>query len=310
MSYHILSIDQPDCTLTCSKGQLIMSYDHGENRIPMEDVGAIIISSFKCSITNHFLIEACRQRIGLVICDAHKPAAIVLPTDRVTDTQTIRNLAKMSATFKQRLWKKTVDAKCDNQAILASQWAPTHPLCRELATQASTLSEHKEAICAKLFWAIFGNAVAQSKFKRGRYEEGYNSLFNYGYAILLSSTLQQLYAHGLDPIFGIFHQTREHATPLAYDLMEPFRPAFDANVARWIQLQRATGWQEEDIMQISTVYRSHIIKTLSAQVSYEGLEMPLRSALQASIASFRRAITSKQVSPYKAWKISAIKWDG
>ena len=29
---------------------------------------------------------------------------------------------------------------------------------------------------------------------------------------------------GLDPTFGIFHVTREQATPLAYDLMEPFRP--------------------------------------------------------------------------------------
>lgn len=310
MSYHILAIDQADCTITCSKGQLIMSYDHGENRLPMEDVGAIIISSFKCSITNKFIVEACRNKIGLVVCDAHKPAAIVLPTDRVTDTQVIRNLAKMSATFKQRLWKKTLDAKCANQSKLALQWAPTHPLCIELTHQAAAPSEHKEAICAKLFWSIFGDAVAQSKFKRGRYEEGYNSLFNYGYAILLSCTLQQLYALGLDPIFGIFHMTREHATPLAYDLMEPFRPAFDANVARWIQQQRCAGWPEEDIMQISTAYRQHIIKTLSAQVNYEGLPMPLRSALQASISSFRSAITTQQVSPYKAWKISAIKWDG
>lgn len=310
MSYHVLAIDQPDCTLTCSKGQLIMTHAHGEKKLPMEDVGAIIVSSFKCSITNTFLIEACRHRIGLVICDSHKPAAIVLPADRVTDTQVIRNLAKMTVGFKQRLWKKTVDAKCGNQAKLASQWSPSHPLTEELQTQARTPAEHKEASCAKLFWAIFGDSIAQSKFKRGRYEEGYNSLFNYGYAILLSCTLQQLYALGLDPVFGIFHQAREHATPLAYDLMEPFRPAFDANIARWIAQQRDAGWNEGDIMQISPQYRQHIINTLKARVEYEGLEMPLRSAIQASIASFRLAITSQQTSPYKAWKISDIKWDG
>ncbi len=310
MSYHIIAIDHPDCTLTCSKGQLIMIHDHGENRIPMEDVGAIIVSSFKCSITNKFLIEACRNKIGLVICDSHKPAAIVLPTDRVTDTQVIRNLAKMTSSFKQRLWKKTVDAKCDNQAKLALQWAPKHQLSQELANQAKNPAEHKEATCAKLFWTIFAEIIAQSKFKRGRYEEGYNSLFNYGYAILLSCTLQQLYALGLDPVFGIFHKAREHATPLAYDLMEPFRPAFDSNIVRWIQDRRADGWKEGDIMQISPQYRKHIISTLTARVVYEGLEMPLRSALQASIASFRSAITTQQTSPYKAWKISDIKWDG
>ncbi len=310
MSYHVLAIDQADCTLTCSKGQLIMIHEHGEKRLPMEDVGAIIISSFKCSITNHFLIEACRHRIGLVICDRFKPAAIVLPTDRITDTQVIRNLAKMTVSFKQRLWKKTVDTKCANQSTLANIWAPTNPLTLELKTAACNPAEHKEAACAKLFWAIFGDIIVQHRFKRGRYEEGYNSLFNYGYAILLSCTLQQLYALGLDPVFGIFHMAREHATPLAYDLMEPFRPAFDANIARWIQQQRAVGWQEEDIMQISPQYRKHIISTLTARVMYEKLEMPLRSAIQASIASFRAAILSQQISPYKAWKISDIKWDG
>lgn len=54
-----------------------------------------------------------------------------------------------------------------------------------------------------------------------------NALLNYGYAVLLSTVLQKLFGVGLDPTFGIFHATREQATPLAYDLMEPFRPCVE-----------------------------------------------------------------------------------
>ena len=64
---------------------------------------------------------------------------------------------------------------------------------------------------------------------------GLNHLLNYGYAVLLSTVLQKLFCVGLDPTFGISHVTRERSTPLAYDLMEPFRPCVDWRVATWVR---------------------------------------------------------------------------
>ncbi len=60
-------------------------------------------------------------------------------------------------------------------------------------------------------------------------------MLNYGYAVLLSTVLQKLFGVGLDPTFGISHVARERSTPLAYDLMEPFRTCVDWRVIQWVQ---------------------------------------------------------------------------
>jgi len=49
---------------------------------------------------------------------------------------------------------------------------------------------------------------------------------------------KKLFGVGLDPTFGVSHVARERSTPLAYDLMEPFRPCVDWRVAQWAQKMR------------------------------------------------------------------------
>ncbi len=311
MSYHILSIDTYVCNLSCERGQLrLQDGGHPVRSIPLEDVGAIILSSFKATLSGNLLIEIAKHRIGFVLCDSYKPAALLLPADRATDTTLLRHLSAMPAQLKSRLWEKTLDAKCYNQVNLAENWNPSHPKIEELKVFLRTKKISREAECARLFWHIFSDTWANSEFTRGRNEAGLNPLFNYAYAVLLSCTLQYLFALGLDPCFGIFHQPREHATPLAYDLMEPFRPAFDANVVRWIQLKMNEGAGEAETADITQEYRRHIVSTLQATVTYRNKQLSLRSAIEAVCRSFRKAVLAQQSGPYEPWKISTIKWDG
>ncbi|SEH89870.1 type II CRISPR-associated endonuclease Cas1 [Akkermansia glycaniphila] len=310
MSYHILSIDAYTCQLSCERGQLSCISDSGRQSIPLEDVGAIIVSSFKATLTSNLIIEAAKRRIGFILCDSHKPAALILPADRATDTATLRSLATMPAHLKKRLWDKTLSAKCGNQAELATAWNPLHPKIEEICAVATSRRPNREADTARLFWSIFADTFADANFRRGRKEEGYNSLLNYAYAILLSSILQKLYALGLDPAFGIFHQAREHAAPLAYDLMEPFRPAFDANVARWIRRGLEQDESPDSISEITREYRRHIISTLDAETFCRGKTTTIRASLEAVCRSFRQAVLSHQSGPYEPWTISTIKWAG
>ena len=46
MSYHIVSIDSPQCSLSCRDGQLTCKTAEGEKKLPLEDVASIIITSF------------------------------------------------------------------------------------------------------------------------------------------------------------------------------------------------------------------------------------------------------------------------
>ena len=105
MSYHIVSIDAPDCSLSCKDGQLTCKNGEGEKRVPLEDVAAIIVTSFSASIHSKLLLEAAKHGVGLVICENFKPASLVLPANRATDTLLTRAQAYLSAQLRERLWQ-------------------------------------------------------------------------------------------------------------------------------------------------------------------------------------------------------------
>ena len=97
MCYHIGSIDAPECSLSCQDGQLICKSAEGNRQVPLDDVGAIIITSFSASIHSKLLLEAAKYGIGLVICENFKPASLVLPNNRSTDTLLTRSQAYIPA---------------------------------------------------------------------------------------------------------------------------------------------------------------------------------------------------------------------
>lgn len=310
MSYHIISIDAETSSITASRGMLIADSPMGRRSIPMEDVAAVIVTSFKCTLTGNFLIEAAKLRMGVILCDSYRPACLVLPVDRATDTLLTRQLARMPAQLKKRLWQKTVDAKCYNQYQVARTWDASHPSLVKMERLLGSSKESKEGETARLYWSVFGDTFAGGTFVRNRNEAGTNALLNYAYAVLLALVLRYLLALGLDPSFGIFHLPRAHAAPLAYDLMEPFRPAFDANIARWLARRRESGAGGEGAPELDRETKKHLLSTLLSEVSYQDSRMPLRRAIESSIRSFRAAVTSSRVTPYEPWKISTIKWVG
>lgn len=309
MSYHIISINDADCNITVSKEQLVVRSGDSVRSIPMEDVAAIVVTSFKCVLTNQFLISAAQKRIGLIICSMFKPVAVVLPVDRVTDTAIIRNLANLSPQSKRRLWGKTLDAKCYNQYALAKSWNAEASMLGQMLKLAQSDKDTREAETARMYWSVFSETWCKGAFVRDKSGEGVNALLNYAYAILLSLVLRYLLALGIDPTFGIFHQSRAHATPLAYDLMEPFRVVFDAAVVRWIQQQEALPVSVA-VFSVTTEYRRYIGKVLESPLLYRGKEYSLRGVIEAVIRSFRKAVELNQVGPYEPWKISTTKWDG
>jgi CRISPR-associated protein Cas1 len=239
MSFHIVSIDSPQCSLTCKDGKLVRKAPGESDRtLPLEDVASIIITSFSANIHSHLFLEAAKHGVALIICEDFKPVSLVLPANRSTDTLLTRALLKLDRPKQERLWQLTVDAKCRNQHALAEYLAPEDSALTMLKACAYGKKPHKEGICAKAFWGIFGRALGDVEFSRDRGSGSLNSLLNYGYAVLLSTILQKLYGVGLDPTFGVSHVPRERSTPLAYDLMEPFRPCVDARVAAWAIKQK------------------------------------------------------------------------
>lgn len=320
MSYHIVNIDSPQCSLSCKDGRLTCKTGDGEKSLPLEDVASIIITSFSAHIHSHLFLEAAKHGVALIICEAFKPVSLVLPANRSTDTLLSRALLDLTARTRQQLWQKTVDAKCQNQATLAAALAeisdPGHnegTLARLLET-AHGRKPHKEAICAKLFWQTYGAALGEEVFSRERAKPGLNALLNYGYAVLLSTVLQKLFAVGLDPTWGISHAPRERATPLAYDLMEPFRPCVDWRVFQWARRLRnsETGSRKDDAptLDVSKAFRAWVTAFPLEKVGYLDFTLEVQGVIEGVVRSFRRAVLAGQTRFYKPWTPRNSKWDG
>ena len=305
MSYHIVSIDAANCSLSCKDGQLTCKTAEGERKLPLEDVASIIVTSFSASIHSNLFLEAAKHGVALIICEAFKPVSLVLPANRSTDTLLTRAVLNLPERNRELLWRRTVDAKCENQFALAEHIAPADERLPELKATATGKKPFKEAICAKTFWQIFGERLNNEEFTRNRASAGLNSLLNYGYAVLLSTVLQKLFAVGLDPTFGISHVARERSTPLAYDLMEPFRPCVDWRVFQWVKKHpKREDWQ------VSKEFRSWVTGFPLERIGYLDFTLEIRGVVEGVVRSFRHAVMSNQPRLYKPWTPRNTKWVG
>ena len=182
-----------------------------------------------------------------------------------------------------------------------------------LSSEASSRKPHKEAICAKLFWQIFGRGLGEKEFSRERSLPGLNGLLNYGYAVLLSTILQKLFGVGIDPTFGISHVPRERSTPLAYDLMEPFRPCVDWRVAQWVRKMRNAECEMRNgktELEVTAEFRRWVTGFPLERVEYLGLELEVRGCIEGSVRGFRRAVLAADPKLYKPWTPKNSKWAG
>jgi len=312
MSFHIVSIDSPQCSLSCRDGQLTCKTADGERKLPLEDVASIIITSFSASIHSHLFLEAAKHGVALIICEDFKPVSLVLPANRSTDTLLTRALLKLDEKAIGRLWQQTVDAKCRNQFSLAEHLAPDDPTLPAFHDAAWGRKPHKEAVCAKMFWQLFGRSQGEPEFTRDRASGGLNNLLNYGYAVLLSTILQKLFGVGLDPTWGISHAPRERSTPLAYDLMEPFRPCVDWRVVQWVRQQGGNGAASspEKPLEVTPEFRRWVTGFPLERVEYLNLTLDVRGCIEGVVRGFRRAVLGGDTKFYRPWTPKNSKWAG
>lgn len=299
MSFHIVSIDSPQCSISCRDGQLTCKTADGERKLPLEDVASIIITSFSASIHSQLFLEAAKHGVALIICEAFKPVSLVLPANRSTDTLLSRALLALKPQTRQQLWRKTVDAKCRNQFALARRIAPQDPRLEKLRLAAESNSHSKEMVCARFFWGILGASLGEDEFNRERAAGGINQLLNYGYAVLLSTVLQKLFGVGLDPTFGVSHVPRERSTPLAYDLMEPFRPCVDWRVFQW-----ARQHPNREEWEVTKEFRRWVTGFPLERVDYFAISLEVQGVVEGVIRSFRRAVIENSPRYYRPWTMS------
>lgn len=305
MSYHIITIDEPLAALTCAHKQLICKTKEGVRQVPLDDVCAIVVCSFEATIDSTLLLEASARGIGLVICRNYLPECLVLPAQRSTDTLLTRAWQQVPSERLREAWERTLDAKCANQIALAAAWDRGSPVIGRMAEAAKGRYPAREATVSRLYWQVFRMRIGEPSFLRKREGGGANPFLNYGYAVLLARVLQACFACGLDPTFGIGHVTAERSTPLAYDLMEPFRPLVDLKVGKWLDEGGAMDSRTVDLP-----FRRHIAPFLQERIRYQGESVTVMNAIERVVRSFRKMLLTAQPEEYVPWEEMSSRWDG
>ena len=200
--------------------------------IPFRDIAVLIASHPQISLTQAVLSALGAAGGIFVTCDErHMPAAMSLPlVVHSLQTERFAEQASMALPKKKRLWKEIVRAKIQAQArLLEQRTASDRGLSALSGRVRSGDAGNLEAYAARIYWkALFG----ENGFRRDPESGGVNACLNYGYAVLRAIVARALCGAGLHPSLGLHHHNRYDPFCLADDLMEPFRPLVDGQVAR------------------------------------------------------------------------------
>lgn len=308
MSYHIIDISTNNVVLSVKDGQLIcQNPDESIRKLPMEDIGAILINCFSAQLHSSFLIEAAKNKIAVIFCERFSPVSMVLPVQRASDTILTRAQIQAPMKLLRTMWGMTVDAKCANQYELVSRLCPDEEISLSdfrISMKADTVC--KEGNCARLYWNLFSKALDIKGFRRLTQGDGLNGLLNYGYAVLMLRIEQKLLGCGLDPLYGMGHVPRERSLPLAYDMMEPFRPVVDELVYKWVMDMVGS----EDAFRVERPYKTMIQGLMDGRYACRTAEsISLDKIVEMTIRSYREALTSGKSNRYRPWIRRSSRWD-
>ena len=234
-------------------------------QIALSDIDILILNGTGATLSTNLLNELLENGvIILVLGKNYAPSGIFYPTNpHYLYKQKINLQINASKPLNKRLWQTIVKAKITNQAKILSFFTKTQEQQLLLLAKKVTSGDpyNIEAQAAKKYW----QKLFDKNFRRDYSNVGINSLLNYGYTILRSSTSRAVFSCGLTPAIGIHHSNMENAFCLVDDLMEPYRPIVDFMVKKISQ-------QTPQISELTTDHKKILSGVLQIEVTTENNE--------------------------------------
>ncbi len=281
MAWRGLHLSRP-ARLHSADGQIVVTQDDGEVRLPLEDVAYVVLDAPHATLTSTLLSACMEAGVVIIATDArHTPNGVMLPFHRHHRQAGIA--AAQLATgepFRKRCWQRVVFAKIENQAChldVASR--PGGEALRAMARLVGSGDpENVEARAAREYWGRLFTG-----FVRDDAGDLRNKLLNYGYAIVRSGIARALVAFGLLPSVGIHHASVTNGFNLADDFVEPLRPFVDS-------LARAHAAGRDTAEDLSLDDRRAMAGVLMTDTRIGKETMNLLAATEKIAEGFARAI--------------------
>lgn len=98
--------------LSISQQQLVIKSDNGERKIPIEDIGVLIIDHYQISVTHAVLHHLLENNAAVITCnDKHHPIGLFLNLDGHTQqSEKFKAQIDASEPLKKQLWQQTIKA--------------------------------------------------------------------------------------------------------------------------------------------------------------------------------------------------------
>jgi CRISPR-associated protein Cas1 len=196
------------------------------------ELSAVVLAHPQCVITQPAMAALMEAGVPLLVCDSSfLPSGMMLPL-RANALQTERMLAQAAAKapVKKRLWQQIIRTKILAQGAALVGLHQDDGGLTELASRVrSGDPTNVEATAAQRYWPLL---FRDPEFRRRHEADDQNRLLNYGYAIMRAAVGRAVCAAGLHPTIGVHHKGRGNPFCLADDLVEPYRPLVDGEVAK------------------------------------------------------------------------------
>lgn len=279
--------------LSFKNEQLVINLkDSGAKQtIPLEDIGFLVIESLQITISTQLLSKALDRNIAVFICnEKHIPIGYALSNSGHTET-TMRIAKQLGSSLplKKQLWQQIIKSKVANQAASLARIDrrdASMKLLRYSEMVKSGDPENIEARAASHYWSSFTDRGA---FFTRDYDgdDLINARLNYGYAILRGTVARALVASGLLLVVGINHKNKYNPYVLADDIMEPYRPFIDMEVANITEFLEA----EEPL---SSEVKKRLIQVLQRDVTIDGMCSSMVNAIGKTTASLAQCFLGER----------------
>lgn len=274
--------------LSVENNWLIVAEGENVNKVPIEDIYALIIDNYSATISLSAINQLTSAGAHICFCnEKHMPVSVALPmSEHYRPLSVVKGQLEMDEEFRAMLWQRIIVAKIQNQAKCLRLCGIPSEKHKQISALANEVlpgdPKNREAAAAKLhFHFLFGS------FFRRNDDDVTNAALNYGYAVMRSSVAKTLAAYGYYSVVGLHHINPSNHFNLADDLMEPLRPVVDMVTDRMC---------DELFETLTRSNRRKLAAIVNLPVKMNGKKTRIRYAIDKYIASLTTAINEHNVN--------------
>ena len=279
MGYKVILIEN-DVKMSIKLNNIIINKEGHDIWISVDDVSLLVIDNMKITLTSRMLSYLAEHNVGMIFCDAkHLPIGYYCDYDNHSHISKILNYQiQYSQTEYDKLWKKIIIAKLNNQARVLEILGKDNDIALKIKEYCDEITDgdksNREAHGAKVYF----NELMGTSFSRGNEDLLLNSGLDYGYTIIRSFIARLCVGYGLNCQIGIHHKNEYNRFNLVDDLMEPLRPIVDLYTYRILEGQEF----------INADHRYKIINIVNHFIRYKGKKMYLGNMLEEYVMMFSK----------------------